>query len=81
MRIIGKRVDTRSIRRLGAQLWRDGHETLEFFIPQDLSRESLVKIGARLPFLKHRNRPIIVDFVADQDGLLGTLIVAHYKRS
>ena len=81
MKIVRKLADSRSIIRFGAQLFRNGHETLEFFVPNNLPRESIIKIGARLPFMKHRNRLLVIDFVAEQKGLSGMLIVAHYKRN
>ena len=75
-----KTIDSRSIRRLGARIWRDGHQAIEFFIPEDLPREKLIAIGSRLPFLRHRNRAIKIYFIADQKSLDGTLIVAGYRR-
>jgi|SRR3989344_4740299 len=79
--MITRTVDSRSIRRLGAQLWRDGHQSIEFFIPGNISRQRVMQIGTRLPFLRHRNRAIIIYSVVDVQSLGGTMIHAGYKRN
>jgi len=73
-------VDSRTIRRLGAQLWRDGHQSIEFFIPRSICRERVMKIGTRLPFLRHRNRAVAIYSVVDVRSPNGTMIYAGYKR-
>ncbi len=82
MRSSMKRVDSRSIRRIGAELWRDGHESIEFMISRNLSHETVLNIGSKLTRLNHRGKPLVIDAVVVPISLeeVGTMIYAHYKR-
>lgn len=82
MRSSTKRVDSRSIIRLGAELWRNGHESIEFMIPKSLSLATVLTIGSKLPRLNHRGKPLVIDAMVVPTDLerVGTMVYAHYKR-